>query len=119
MEVRQALLRSGDRAGRPDNAYGWGMPDLRRALGGVVVPSAEHVKLPGIWRASREAYRFVGQAPSGDIEFRFLRLDGRVVHQARVTGVTLWAGSPPPGTYIATWKTKTDNGSRLVVVSDR
>lgn len=119
MEVRQALLRSGDRADRPDNAYGWGLPDLRRALGAVVEPAPGVVKLPGIWRASREALRFVGVPPAGEIEFRFQRLDGRVVHQARVTGATLWRGSPAPGTYIATWRTKTDHGSRLVVVSDR
>ncbi len=119
MEVRDAMLRSGHLADRPDNGLGWGLPDLRRALGVVVEPSGSVVKLPGIWRASREAYRFVGPAPSGDIEFRFLRLDGRVVHQARVRGATLWSGSPAPGTYIATWRTKTDNGSRLVVVSDR
>jgi subtilisin family serine protease len=119
MEVRQALLRSGDRADRPDNSYGWGMPDLRRALGVFVEPPRGSVKLPGIWRASREAFRFVGTPPVGEIEFRFQRLDGRLVHQARVTGATLWRGSPTPGTYIATWRTKNDQGSRLVVVSDR
>jgi len=119
MEVRDALLRSGDRADAPGNAYGWGLPDLRRAIGIDVKPSRGATRLPGVWRASREAFRFVGEVPSGEIEFRFLRLDGGLVHQARVSGATLWAGSPPPGTYVATWRSKTAEGSRLVVVSDR
>jgi subtilisin family serine protease len=36
--VREALVMSGDRAGRPDNRYGWGVPNVRDA---ILYPSLE------------------------------------------------------------------------------
>jgi len=120
-QVRDSLKKSGSLASTPDTLRGWGVPDLRRFLGVRGAGNiSSHPVLPSVWRPSRGALQFRAGTPSERFEFVFRSLGGRVLHRSSVSpGQSVWAGSPPPGTYVASWSVPGGGGSSIVIVTDR
>lgn len=113
-QIRDSLKASGSKQSSPDTALGWGLPDLRRI--GSLVESVAPItgKLPLVW-AGQSVIR-VG-AFSADVVFSLRSLNGRIVAvELKRDEAGLYFAAPPPGIYFATWKGRSIDGSRSVVV---
>lgn len=116
MQVRDALMRSGDNAASPNTRFGWGLPDLRSILG-------RSLRAPRVSRNGLGDLDLVLEwNPYETIDFALFTRGGRLVHKGRKgPSATTVRGLGPisPGVYLLRWNTSDRNGSQVVVVPTR
>lgn len=113
-QVRDSLKASGSRVASPDTILGWGLPDLRRM--GSIFGNQPKVSgsLPLVW-PTRGLLRM--NAYPSDVVFSLRRMNGSIIAvDLKKDKAGFFFAAPPPGIYFATWKGRTIDGSRPVVV---